>query len=194
MHAKRPWAERSKRCAVADEHEAFLTVIRSDPNDPTSYLVFADWLDDHAEPREAQFHRSVGRHLETHRRLPGRAAHWLPPGQDFPVHVYADDDRFAVSRYHGGPVGPSLLVVDLNDAGERGLARRHRGFQSMLAVAVREFEPLPTGVSWSRVRGDVCGGAEFVGTFGERAKAFADPVALVEAMRVAFDPGGAPPA
>lgn len=62
----------------------------------------------------------------------------------------------------------------------------------MPAVAVGEAERLPTGVSWGRLRGDVCGRAEFVGTFGDRGKAFTDAGALVAAMQAAFDSGGEP--
>ncbi|VTT98815.1 unnamed protein product [Gemmataceae bacterium] len=176
---------------MLDDREAFRLAILAKPHDPTGYLVFADWLDDHGEPREATFQRSLGTFLQNRRRLPGRVAHWLPAGQGFPDHIYADDDRFAIGRYHGGSSGSSLLVVDLNDiTGGRGLARRHRGLENSPAVAVGDAEPLPVGVSWDRLRGDVCGGAEFVGTFGERVKAFADLTALIEAMRAVFNPDG----
>lgn len=180
---------------MADEREAFRLAILDGPHDPTGYLVFADWLDDRDEAGEAGFYRSLGTYLQTRHRLPGRVAHWLPAGQDFPDHVYADDDRFAVARFHGGPGGPSLLVVDMDDiVGGRGLTHRHRGLQSAPVVAVGEAEPLPVGVSWDRLQGGVCGGAEFVGTFGDRAKAFADNGAFVMAMRVAFNTGGELPA
>lgn len=46
------------------DREAFLSAIRENPRDPAVRAVFADWLDDHDEPEEADFYRSWS--LEDH--------------------------------------------------------------------------------------------------------------------------------
>ena len=42
--------------ALSQRH-AFLAAIKDDPENDTSRLVFADWLDDHGEPERPQFIR-----------------------------------------------------------------------------------------------------------------------------------------
>ena len=39
------------------DREAFLRAIRANPDDDTTRLVFADWLDEHGEPERAEFIR-----------------------------------------------------------------------------------------------------------------------------------------
>lgn len=43
-----------------DERTAFEANIDRDPTDATNHLVYADWLDDNNEPKEAAFRRSIG--------------------------------------------------------------------------------------------------------------------------------------
>lgn len=40
------------------EREAFLQGIKDNPKDPHIRKIFADWLDDHDEPEEADFYRN----------------------------------------------------------------------------------------------------------------------------------------
>ena len=49
----------------ASDEEAFHQVIHQNPLDATNHLVFADWLDEHDRPKDADFQRRVGRLKES---------------------------------------------------------------------------------------------------------------------------------
>ena len=44
--------------ALSQRH-AFLAAIKDDPENDTSRLVFADWLDDHGEPEARSVHSAA---------------------------------------------------------------------------------------------------------------------------------------
>ena len=79
------------------EQEAFEKSIDANPLDATTHLVYADWLDEHDQPDEAAFRRSMGGWMQdefSSKIIPGTPSgdrqhqRFGVPGYQWGVHVH----------------------------------------------------------------------------------------------------------
>jgi uncharacterized protein (TIGR02996 family) len=158
--AERPkeWHFRQKWRAFAAEEEAFLRAIVENPDDDTPRLVFADWLDEHDDPRGEfirvqcqlatlqQPNAKANDPLpESERVLREREAKLFPPAQEAfrwtspePVAGYFGRNDSYLPNYHRG------FMERLTVLGYQVDGLQEHGESLFQRVPVRELELYPT--------------------------------------------------
>lgn len=125
------------RYNMHDERAAFERQIDEEPTDANTHLIYADWLDDHDEPQEAAFRRSMGNWFADHHKggtSPKHTVEHGPVWRDGEYHTPAP-----TTSWHAG-------VLRLN-----GTPNRRSGIYLGLPNHIRpeHFEPL-TDADWDR--------------------------------------------
>jgi uncharacterized protein (TIGR02996 family) len=126
---------------MSDE-DAFLAVLKANPADDTTRLVFADWLDEHGEAVKAQYLRAV---VDLTRFVGGTAEYAEAAVRLYTAATQTDPDwrdavgsRFDVFLHHYAPGAKIQLVISI---------REQTGFGLAEAKAMVESVPTPL-FSW----------------------------------------------
>jgi uncharacterized protein (TIGR02996 family) len=112
------------RCLMSDE-AAFLAALKANPADDTARLVYADWLDEHDEPRKAEYLRlaaELGRECNDVAAHP-HGARILALADALPEEWRTEaGSRFVVTLFHYDLVNKINVIKHLREVVGCGLA------------------------------------------------------------------------